>query len=621
MCGIVGLAQRRTIMNAPQLEACRDTMSHRGPDDAGLYISDDRHVAFAHRRLSVIDLSPGGHQPMLDNVSDAAITFNGEIYNYREVRDELREQGHAFSTSSDTEVILAAYRQWDTACVERLRGQFALAIHDRERRRLFLARDRVGEKPLFYRHAGGGLAFASELKALMRDPSFPRELDLESLDHYLAFAYVPRDRCILRGVRKLLPGHALLYDIDRDTLRTWPYWSLPKVPEGRAAPDDELLAEFERLLESAVREQMLAADVPVGILLSGGIDSSLITAMAARASSRPVRTFTISFPGHGRFDEGPFARQVASHFGTRHEELVADEATFDLLPALARQYDEPMGDSSMIPTYLVSRLIRREATVALGGDGGDELFGGYPHYSWLAREEALRRWVPSPLRRMTAAAARRWMPLGTRGRNRLLGFSDAKRSLGQINIFFDVATRRRLLVPLPEPDWTSPEQLKMALAPERGNVARRAMVVDFLTYLPDDILTKVDRASMLCSLELRAPFLDPRLVEFAFGRLPDRLRATARERKILPRLLAQRLLPSGMDLRRKHGFSIPLHAWFTGASGAFMRDVLAGADPRLFRREVINEIVRGQVSGRANENRLFILTLFELWRREYRIAF
>ena len=366
MCGICGIARTDGRRADPDvLQSMIRTMQHRGPDDEGMWCSPDGRVGLAHRRLSIIDLSPAGHQPMKDAAGRLWISFNGEIYNFKELRVELQQLGHEFHTATDTEVILEAYREWDLDCLKKLNGMFALALFDLDRQRLFLARDRAGEKPLFYCHRSGRFAFASELKALMKDPEFRPSVDHFALNQYLAFGYIPGDSCILRGVQKLPQGCAMTYELGTDSVRVWPYWNLPQPMNGRVASEEELLEEFESLLLDSVRLRMIA-DVPVGIMLSGGIDSSLVTAMAARVSARP-RTFNISFPGHGTFDEAPYARMVAKHFGTEHVEVAAEPATIDLLPELARQYDEPMADSSMVPTYLVSRLIRRDATVALGG--------------------------------------------------------------------------------------------------------------------------------------------------------------------------------------------------------------------------------------------------------------
>jgi asparagine synthase (glutamine-hydrolysing) len=595
-----------------------DTVRHRGPDDCGVWSSPDGAAVFGHRRLAIIDLSPGGHQPMGDP-QDRHVVFNGEIYNFKELRHELEGLGHQFRTASDTEVLLAAYARWGTDCVSRLNGMFAFAIYDHATRRVFAARDRAGEKPFFYRHAAGRFTFASELKALLAEPGCARVIDRDALEFYLAYAYVPGDRCILQGYRKLPQGHALTYDVTTDSVRTWAYWKLPD-PEATGTPDAELIEQLEALLLDSVRLRLIA-DVPVGVLLSGGIDSSLITAMAARVS-RKVKTFTISFPGYGAYDEAPFARMVARHFGTDHVELAAEPATVALLPALARQYDEPIGDSSMVPTYLVSALIRREATVALGGDGGDELFGGYPHYSWLQSQARIRALVPRTIRPYVGAGASKFLPVGLRGRNYLIGItSELPLSVAQFNLYFDARTRRQLLAPMgPYADPGAPERFKANLVPRGHSILQQAAAVDFQTYLVDDILVKVDRASMLCSLEIRAPWLDPRLIDFAFRRVPDRLRATGRERKVLPRALAARLLPPSLDLTRKQGFSLPLQAWFKGEWGAYVREILAGADPALFDRRTIQSLIQGQRKGYSNTPRLFALAIFELWRREYGVT-
>jgi asparagine synthase (glutamine-hydrolysing) len=593
-----------------------ETLRHRGPDDHGLWSSPDRRVGLGHRRLSIIDLSAAGHQPMQDASGRLHISFNGEIYNYIELREELVRLGHIFRTATDTEVIVEAYREWGLDAANKLNGMFAFALHDTDSRRLFLARDRAGEKPLFYRHGRGMFAFGSELKALMRDPAFDRVIDPFALNQYLAFGYIPVDSCIFKGVRKLPQGCAMTYDLDSDTVRVWPYWTLPP-PVGSEAPaEEELVEELERLLLDSVRMRLIA-DVPVGIMLSGGVDSSLVTAMAARVSSKPVRTFNISFPGHGAADESPFARIVARHFGTQHVELAAEPATVDLLPELARQYDEPMADSSMVPTYLVSRLIRQDATVALGGDGGDELFGGYLHYEWVRRQDLVRRMLPPPLRRLVSAFGRK-LPIGIRGRHYLASSDrDIDWSIAHANVYFDVQTRRRLLAPSGVPVDESPELRKSTLGIGRSAV-QRAMAMDFRTYLVDDILVKVDRASMLTSLEVRAPLLDPRIIDFAYGSVPDSLRAWRGQRKVLLRKLARKVLPPELDITRKQGFSLPLGAWFRGDWGRYMREVLLDAEGSFFDVGTIQSLIAGQEMGLVNIHRLFALTIFELWRREYR---
>ena len=375
MCGIVGFAGREAI-DQEQLRTMCATLSHRGPDSSGEWYAADGTVGLAHQRLAIIDLSPGGHQPMASGDRTVHIAFNGEIYNYLELKQELVSAGHSFRSASDTEVILEAYKRWGEGFVEHLGGQFALALYDEEKRVLFLTRDRAGEKPLFIWNTPRRIVWASELKAILAFPDAPRRIDHDALQYYLALGYVPGDMCIFQGMRKVAPGTILRVDVQTGEIRSRRYWDLPEYAEGSPARSaEELEAELGDLLLESVRRQMIA-DVPVGVLLSGGVDSSLITAMAARISSKPVKTFTVTFPGHGTFNEAPFAATVARHFGTDHTELAAPAVQSDILPMLMRQYDEPIADSSIVPTYLVSRLIRQHATVALGGDGGDELFGG-----------------------------------------------------------------------------------------------------------------------------------------------------------------------------------------------------------------------------------------------------
>jgi asparagine synthase (glutamine-hydrolysing) len=619
MCGICGTTARPGEAVAPEtLESMASTLRHRGPDDQGIWRSPDSRVGFGHRRLSIIDLSPAGHQPMHDASGRLTIAFNGEIYNFLELRRELESLGHAFRTGTDTEVILESYRQWGLDFVTHLNGMFALALHDADLERIVFARDRAGEKPLFYAHVNGTIIFGSELKALLANPSFRAELEPRAVNHFLAYGYIAAPLSILRNVLKLPQGSVMTYDLRRDEVKVWPYWQLPGPFVGDSpAPDEDLVEELESLLLDSVRMRLIA-DVPVGIMLSGGVDSSLVTAMAARASSKPVKTFTIAFPGHGMYDEAPHARIVANHFGTEHVELAAEAATVDLLPTLARQYDEPMADSSMVPTYIVSRLIRQHATVALGGDGGDELFGGYRHYAWFERQEKLRRVVPAPLRRAMSAAAA-LLPSGVRGRGYLIGGAgDLNWSIGHANLFFDVATRRKLMAPLGIEGTLEPEKWKSELGNYGGTALQRATAVDFQTYLVDDILVKVDRASMLTSLEVRAPLLDPRIIELAYGRTPDRLRSLHGSRKVLLRRLAERVLPKELDIVRKQGFSIPLDAWFRGDWGSFFRDVLR-ASPH-FDQGAVAALLKGQERGLVNAQRIFALTMFELWMKEYRVS-
>lgn len=621
MCGIVGVAATRLVSDRAWITAGCDALVHRGPDDGGEWWSVDGRVGLGHRRLSILDLSPRGHQPMRDEARGLVIAFNGEIYNHGELREELSAKGFVFRSQTDTEVLLAAYASWGQECLGRLNGMFAFALYDARQQMMLLARDRAGEKPLFYRQADGVLEFASELKALLVDTAAPRRIDLTALDCYLAMGFVPGARCILQGYNKLPPAHALLFDLRGGAAHLWRYWSLPELSTQTAASVDEtaLLDELENLLEDAVGRQ-LVADVPVGVLLSGGVDSSLVTAMAVR-HSRQVRTFSIGFPGHGKFDETQHARLIASHFGTEHTELMAEPATADLIPRLARQFDEPIVDSSMIPTWLVSDLVRRHCTVALGGDGGDELFGGYTHYSRILWMQERLGGVPRLLRCGIALLAEHGLPVGLKGRNYLQGLNaDLRRGLPLLTTCFDRTTRRRLMRNHSNFELVA-EDIHRDRIPPLPDILQRLTRLDFSDYLAEDILVKVDRASMHNSLEVRAPLLDYRLIEFAFGRVPSQLKVTSSDRKILLSRLAARVLPPAFDCKRKQGFSIPLNEWLK--SGPFRElfwDTLQSRDC-LFDRTAVQGLLKGQDRGFSNGERLFALVQFELWRKHYRATF
>ena len=621
MCGIIGIASNVAPFNRAWITVGSNTMSHRGPDDGGEWWSQDGLVGLAHRRLSIIDLSAAGHQPMTDASGRLTIVFNGEIYNFKELREELASKGYAFLSHSDTEVILLAYREWGWDCLSHLNGMFAFAIHDSRKHQVFFARDRAGEKPLFYHYFNGTIRFASELKALMADPALPRRINLESLDCYLAMGYVPGDRCILQDFKKLPPAHAMCFDIRTSETKVWRYWKLPHLNplvSNSAVDETALLDELESLLEDSVRRQ-LVADVPVGVLLSGGVDSSLVTAMAVRAAAK-VKTFTIRFPGYAKHDETEHARLIARHFSTEHIELEAAESTLDILPLLARQFDEPVVDSSMIPTYLVSKLIREHCTVALGGDGGDELFGGYDHYSRLLWTQKKVGNIPLSIRAPIARAASVLLPIGFKGRVWLQGLgTNWDDGLPLIASYFDSNKRRQLMNGQVNWDLVA-ESIREQRITKSIDLLQRATRMDFENYLAEDILVKVDRASMLSSLEVRAPLLDYRLIEFAFGRVPSHLKTTTLDKKILLKRLTSRVLPEEFDRQRKQGFSIPLAEWLKdGVFRELFHEVLM--DPQsIFDQRTVRELLEGQDHGQSNGERLFALVLFELWRRHYGVT-
>ena len=617
MCGIVGWLSRGEPLASGLIETMRDTLAHRGPDGAGAWVGEGGRVALGHRRLAILDLTEGGYQPMAGSDGRHHLTYNGEIYNFAELKDELAALGHSFHTRSDSEVLLAAYARWGEDCVRHFDGMFAFAIWDSATRTLFAARDRAGEKPFFYHHSAGAFGFASELKALFANPALDRRLNLAALDQYLAYGYVPRGQCLVDGFAKLPAAHRLRYSLDTGALAIEPYWALPRWTGGTETPLDALADEFEPLLDRAVSRQ-LVADVPVGILLSGGLDSSLIAATAARHSSR-VTTFTIGFPDSARHDESPIARRLAGELGTNHVELMAEGDTVALLPELVAQFDEPLNDSSMIPMLLLSRLVRTRATVALGGDGGDELFGGYAPYEWLERVERARGYAPASHALQQLAGA--MMPARLPRRKaafRLLDHWDAAITNGRLN----APSERRALAPalrgLPRAD--GPEAMRAALVEGRSDMRERAMACDFQAYMCDDILVKVDRASMLASLEVRAPLLDRSIIEFAFGRLSPDQRVGGGERKRLLRRVAKRRLPGWFDNARKQGFSIPLAQWLRGPWAPLIRDLGESRDGGLLDARAVRRVlgaggVRDNLAGEVYQ-----VAMLELWRRHYRIG-
>ena len=618
MCGIAGIIGDNNPDAIDWLHEACGRQAHRGPDASGLWVSPDGDAAFGHRRLSIIDTNAGSDQPFVSDDGKLALVYNGEIYNYLELRAELEAQGERFRTQGDTEVLLAAYRHWGEDCLQRLNGMWAFAIWDRRRghggERLFFARDRSGEKPFYYRHRQARFEFSSELKGLRTDG----QIDLQALNHYLALGYVPGDRCIAAGVHKLPPAHAGTFDLARDELRLWRYWALPELaPDSATRFDGEALSERSwSLLQDSVRLR-LRSDVPTGVFLSGGLDSSLVTAAAAQLSSQPIQTFTIGNPGSA-LDETAHAQLVADAFGTEHHVLPIEQPSLDLLEDLTPFIDEPIADSSILPTFLICRLTRRHVTVALGGDGGDELYGGYRHYQAALQDRARLGWVPTPLFRVAAGLAAR-LPAGVRGRNRLSSLRDGPEHAAIWGTpYFDVALRRRLLSKdvLEElgPDLDAPECYALkgyGSAPDPVSGLTR---LDFQQVLPDDFLVKVDRASMANSLEIRAPFLDHRLVEHAFREIPPHWKCTQSERRRVQNLMAKRYLPEGFELNRKQGFSVPMDRWLCESD---LTDFLVQFPENLFNQKEVENLILGQQKGRANGARLFGLKMLELSLSKY----
>ncbi|TRZ49491.1 asparagine synthase (glutamine-hydrolyzing) [bacterium] len=616
MCGILGIADSQSI-DENALVKMRDTMSHRGPDDAGIWLSKDKKIGLAQRRLSIIDLSAAGHQPMSDIDGKYWITFNGEVYNFQEIRQELKKKQHCFKSHTDTEVIIESYKEWGIDCLQKFNGMFAFGLYDEQKKSLFLARDRVGKKPLYYTHSAGKFVFASELKALLKDENLAQEIDLQALNHYLTFGYIGGERCIFKAVKKLPPAHALRYDLHSRNFKIWQYWEPPVLSEEKLSETD-LLEELEQLFQDAVRLRMIS-DVPLGAFLSGGVDSSLVVAMMSRVSGTPVKTFSIGFT-EGKYNELPYAKIVANHFQTEHQEIIVKPDAFNVLPEIVRQFDEPFSDSSMIPMYYVSKATREHVTVALSGDGGDELFGGYSQYLAAQGNYYSVKFIPSFFRKAITEAAE-YLPEKFIGKRQLL-----RLKLDPFDAFIDRSThsyfkeryRRHILkddvLASLGDSYTSSELSRRKYLEERkGDFLNRMLYADFKTYLPDDIMVKVDRASMMVSLETRAPLLDYRIAEFAFRKVPGSLKVRRTTSKYLLKKLANKILPSELKVNRKQGFAIPISEWFRGPLFPQIKEMILDNKSDYFNQKYIQKLLDEHKAGIDHSGRLFMLLTFSLW--------
>lgn len=633
MCGIAGVVTTtpdRPI--GPYGAAVRrmcDIMAHRGPDADGFW-SDDR-AALGHRRLAIIDLTESGRQPMTNEDGTLWITFNGEIYNFHELRDALTAHGHVFRSQSDTEAILHAYEQWGDDCVKRLRGMFAFAIWDSRAGRLFAARDRVGKKPFFYAWDGRVLRFASELASIVADPEVPRTVDPQAIDYYLTWGYVPAPRTAFEAVRKLAPGHVLSLDANAPEAgpRTSRYWDLPYLPK-RTLSFDDAKAELRVLLTESVRMRMIS-DVPLGAFLSGGIDSSIVVGIMAGLSDQPVKTFSIGFRD-AAYNELDHARRIAEKWSTDHHEFVVEPDALSILPMLVRHYGEPYADSSAVPTYYVSQITRQQVTVALNGDGGDEGFLGYQRYLANSLAESLQR-VPGAARgvglmqrliprkaeaKSLLHRAHRFLKVGTLPEAdryaHWVGYfgAEAKRSLYRA----DFLRRVRPEEPL---NWYNE-----VTAAQPGLCAEeRADLADIHGYLPYDLLVKVDIASMANSLEARSPLLDHHVLEFA-ARLPRSFKLHGRQAKwILRQAFADMLPPENVN-RRKTGFGAPIGQWLRGPMKPLAEDHLLSGTSRIreyLDGDALDALTAEHMSGKADHSyRLWNLLMLDMWHREFGVS-
>lgn len=644
MCGIIGAIQDglKSEQWEGLLQSMSDCLAHRGPDDAGIWCDAAVGVGLGHRRLSIVDLSPLGHQPMVSPSGRYYITYNGEVYNFHELREELKSLGHSFRGNSDTEVILAAIEQWGLmGAVNRFIGMFAFALWDRKERVLHLVRDRLGIKPLYYGWAGQAFIFASELKALKVHPEFHGKIDRNALTLLVRHNYIPAPFSIYKNIYKLLPGHILTINLTGTGCNTVlkPYWTAKTVAEqGVANPfsgsDAEAIEHLEMLLQDAVKLRMVA-DVPLGAFLSGGVDSSTVVALMQAQSARPVKTFSIGF-NEEDYNEAVYAKAVANHLGTDHTELyVTPEQAIAVIPKLPRLYDEPFSDSSQIPTFLISELARQHVTVSLSGDGGDELFFGYNRYKIGRDLWAKIKWIPAVGRKALAGTLSA-IPLNVL--NVCFGWlSPVLNKYGRPGAVGDKLQKLSEILNIDKPEmlylrllshWKQPESLvfnarepltvitdyrQWAALPDFN---QRMMYLDMVSYLPDDILVKVDRASMGVSLEVRVPLLDHRVVGFAW-RIPLSMKIREGKGKWLLRQVLYKYVPKELIERPKMGFGVPIGHWLRGPLREWAEDLLN--EDRLkregyFRPEPIRKLWQEHLNGQRNwQYYLWDVLMFQAW--------
>jgi asparagine synthase (glutamine-hydrolysing) len=595
-------------------------LAHRGPDDEGTYIGGP--VGLGNRRLSIIDLELG-HQPMSNRSDKAWIVYNGEIYNFPSLRQALQAKGYPFVTNSDTEVILAAYELFDLECLQRLQGMFAFAIWDGDKRRLFLARDRLGIKPLYYYLDGEKIIFASEIKALLCDPEVPRELDLKGLFNFFAYGHAVAPDTIYRGIKKLLPGHYLICQGDGQW-RLNQYWDSPHPNDEEDRGEDYYRTGIEEFLGRAVSSHLLS-DVPLGAFLSGGIDSSAVVAFMNRTMDRPVTTFSVGFSGPSSFNELDDARFVSKYFGTEHYEItLTEEDLIKTLETLVYHYDEPYGDAAGLPTYLVSRLARQYVKVVLTGEGSDELFGGYRRYS-AERFSPSFLLLPPFFRQDVLRGLMNLMPRLRRTKKALAAMNvpDPVERYGSWLLVFDAPLLEDLFHPDLigvlkdyDPFWT------YRIHYPRGNAERlnRILYVDQKTWLVDGYLEKVDKAAMAVGLEARVPFLDHRLVEFVAS-VPSKYKIKGWTTKYILKKVLKGILPARILGKRKHGFSVPIDPWFRGKLRSYVQEILL--DPKtlnrgIFKRKTIEHLFQDHLRGKEiYDTHLWLILNFELWHRRF----
>jgi asparagine synthase (glutamine-hydrolysing) len=614
MCGIFGL-YNHSGFNNKLIENSLNNISHRGPDNSALWHDEKKKIILGHNRLSIIDLSEKASQPMFDPSTNLVIVYNGELYNYKELRTQL-SKNYKFYTSSDTEVLIKAYDYWNENCLNYLNGMFAFSIYDINKNKIFAARDKSGQKPFFYASLNGNFIFSSELKSIL--PLVNKNdinVEINSLNCLLDFGYIPNSNCIYKNFRKLPASHFLEFDLNEKNIKVKRYWA-PKISTQKLTSSfNDSKKEFSKIFNESVKRHTLS-DVPIGVLLSGGIDSSLVTAFASKHLNN-LKTFTVIFPNQNIFNEQKYARIVSKHFSTDHTEIEINEKIIPekILPYLAAQYDEPIFDSSMLPTYLVCKEVSRHCKVVLGGDGADELFGGYHHHQRILITKYLKKFLPQNLWSMISNFSR-LLPAGFKGKIWLESLKyDLNIDLPNIATIFNEIDRKELLG-----NYFSSESklIRKKSIFQSTNLIDRILWTDFVNYLTEDILVKTDRASMANSLELRAPFLDNDVINFALN-LNNSFKLNVFEKKIFLKRLGDEILPPELNLKRKQGFAIPIDDWIRNNKPwkNYFEHILLEADYLFVDKKKILELYNSHKKGLNLGEKLFGLVMFILWQKAY----
>ena len=606
MCGILGVYKCNGISESLFKDQL-DVINYRGPDSEGIWKSGNQKCYLGSKRLSINDLSSSGNMPMTYD-SNFTIVFNGEIYNHNFIRNKLIELGHTFNSKSDTECVLKAYVEWGTDCLDAFEGMFSFIIHDELKNQLFFARDIVGEKPLYYWKHKNGLSISSELKQLLIDDELDRKLELNALNNYLKNGYLKDSETLILNVFQLPKAHYAIFDINSNKLKLKKYWELPKYIDTNKSLNS-LTEELDLLLMQSVKKQT-ECEVPFGVFLSGGVDSSLLTYYASKSSKEKIKTFHISFPGHAQLNESKYAKLVSEICDTDHYELDGGAISFEMIKDLIENFSDPIADSSILPTFLVSKLTSQKVKVAIGGDGGDELFGGYKTYKKFLRLDPILELIPEIFFKTIKSVAK-VLPIGLKGRNFLLVTEKNAQSSFTSNRLFDEYSIKKMLKLKPIKSY----KIKSSI----NDLIYFFTSYDFNNYLTSNILKKVDRCSMANSLEVRAPFLDKKIIEFAFEKVPSKYKTDKKRTKIILKELLKSKIGEKLDLERKQGFSIPIHDWINDRWYDKVKVELMQLPCSLFDIDFVLKMLENNKKGYSNSSRIFSLVILSIWFRRYNI--